>query len=135
MTQRIAIDSPNPKLNPADPGRVPRSAGVRAGNLLFLSGMMSIDPATGDFRPGSVTEQTRTVLTNVADLLQSAGTSLDYAVKVTVHLASILDYEEMNAVYCDFFTGEALPARTVCAVQMTDGQKIEVECVAVVPTA
>jgi 2-iminobutanoate/2-iminopropanoate deaminase len=135
MTDRTAIQSPNPKLNRTDLDRVPRSAGVRAGNLLFLSGMMSIDPATGGFRPGSVTEQTRTVLINLADLLQSAGTSLANAVKLTVNLASILDYEEMNAVYCDFFTGDSLPARTVCAVQMTDGQRIEVECVAVVPTA
>jgi 2-iminobutanoate/2-iminopropanoate deaminase len=135
MTQRIAIPSPIAALNAAHPGQVPRSPAVRAGNLLYLSSMTSIDPRTGEFRPGSVTEQTRTALTNIAAQLQSAGTELAHAAKVTVHLASILDYEEMNVVYCDFFTGDSLPARTVCAVQMAGGTKVSIECVAVVPSA
>jgi len=135
MTQRTAIASPITALNTQRPDQVPRSAAMRAGNLVFLSGMTSIDPQTGDFRPGSVTEQTRTALANIAAQLQAAGTELANAVKMTIHLASILDYEEMNVVYCDFFPGEALPARTVCAVQMAGGPKVAIECVAALPSA
>ncbi|MDB5806813.1 MAG: endoribonuclease [Betaproteobacteria bacterium] len=135
MMQRTAIPSPIAALNVVPPGQVPRSPAVRASNLVYLSSMTSIDPQTGEFRPGSVTEQTRTALTNVAAQLVSGGTDLRNAVKVTVHLASILDYEEMNAVYCDFFTGDSLPARTVCAVQMAGGPKVGFECVAAMPSA
>lgn len=135
MTSRFAISSPNAHLNVSAADQVPRSTAMRVGNMVFLSSMSSIDPATGNFRPGSVTEQTRTALANIADLLKSAGTELANAVKVTIHLASILDYDEMNAVYIDFFNGDALPARTVCAVQMADGKKISIECVAAVPSA
>jgi 2-iminobutanoate/2-iminopropanoate deaminase len=132
-SERTIIESPHPGLTSTRADQVPRSAGVRVGNLLFVSGQLSIDPGTGNYKAGSVTLETQTALTNLSDLLRAAGTELANAVKVTINLSNILDYDEMNTVYRSFFTGDSLPARTVCAVTLPYGSKVEIECIAAIP--
>ena len=103
--------------------------GVRAGDFVFLSGMAAIDPATGDRLKGTVAAETRQILTNMAQLLEAAGSSLAKIVKINVLIYSMLEYENMNSVYREFFPADP-PARTVCGVQLIGGQKVEIDCVA-----
>jgi 2-iminobutanoate/2-iminopropanoate deaminase len=99
---------------------------------VFVSGQVAIDPATGQFVPGSVAEQTERVLKNVAAVLKAAGSSLDQVVKTTVFLADMKEFAEMNEVYATFFSG-APPARaTVAAAGLPLGARVEIEVVALV---
>jgi 2-iminobutanoate/2-iminopropanoate deaminase len=91
--------------------------------------MVAIDPATGERAHGTVAAETRQILTNMAHLLESAGSSLAKVVKVNVLIYSMLEYDNMNAVYREFFPLDP-PARTVCGVQLSGGNKVEIECVA-----
>jgi len=109
----------------------PYSQGIAAGNLVFTSGQLGLDPATGDFAPGGVAEQTRQSLQNVAAVLAAAGTDLSHVVKTTVFLQSIDDFAAMNAVYATFFPGEA-PARSAVEVaKLPKGGLVEIEAIAV----
>jgi 2-iminobutanoate/2-iminopropanoate deaminase len=127
--QRDVIEPKNPLLNVSRNFHLPHSPGVQAGEFVFLSGMVAIDPATGDRAHGTVTAETRQILTNMAHLLESAGSSLAKVVKVNVLIYSMLEYDNMNAVYREFFPVDP-PARTVCGVQLSGGNKVEIECVA-----
>ena len=98
--------------------------------LLFLSGQIPIDPATGSFAEGGVKEQTRQCLLNAQAILQSAGLSLANVVKTTVYLADMGDFAAMNEVYAQFFT-QPFPARSAVAVKaLPKGALVEVECIA-----
>jgi 2-iminobutanoate/2-iminopropanoate deaminase len=81
----------------------PYSQAVRAGNLIFASGQIPIDPATGQFVPGGVAEQTEQVLKNLTELFAAAGVGLNQVVKTTVFLADMDDFAAMNEVYGRFF--------------------------------
>ena len=108
----------------------PYSQAIRAGDFVFTSGQIAIDPATGQFVSGTVAEQTERVLKNVAAVLTAAGSSLDKVVKTTVFLADMKDFAEMNEVYNTFFSG-APPARsTVAAAGLPRDAKVEIETVA-----
>src|SRR5207248_6931645 len=111
----------------------PYSQAVRAGNLVFASGQIPIDPATGEFVPGGIAEQTEQVLKNLTALFAAAGVGLDQIVKTTVFLADMNDFTAMNEVYGRFFS-EAPPARaTVQAARLPRDAKVEIEAIAVVP--
>lgn len=108
----------------------PYSQAVKAGNLLFVSGQIPIDPATGAFAGDDITAQTRQSLTNVQAILEEAGYSLSDVVKATVLLADMADFAAMNAVYAEFFT-ENCPARAAFAVKdLPKGAKVEIEVIA-----
>ena len=109
----------------------PYSQAVRAGNFVFASGQIPIDPATGEFVPGGIAEQTEQVLKNLTALFAAAGVGLDQIVKTTVFLADMNDFTAMNEVYGRFFS-EAPPARsTVQAARLPRDAKVEIEAIAV----
>ena len=113
------------------PGAIgPYSQAVQAGNMLFVSGQIPIDPATGAFAGEDITTQTRQSLTNLKAILEAAGYSCADVVKTTVLLADMGDFAAMNAVYGEFFT-ENCPARAAFAVkELPRGALVEIECVA-----
>lgn len=110
----------------------PYSQAIRAGDFVFVSGQIAIDPATGQFLAGTVAEQTERVFKNLEAVLRAAGSSLDKIVKTTVFLADMKDFTEMNEVYAKFFA-DAPPARaTVAAAGLPRDARVEIEAVALV---
>ena len=108
----------------------PYSQAIRVGNLIYTSGQIPINPATGQFVEGGIKEQTRQSLTNVKAILEEAGTSMVNVVKTTVFMADMNDFADMNAVYAEFFT-EPFPARSAVAVKtLPKGALVEIEVVA-----
>lgn len=108
----------------------PYSQAIEIGNLVFCSGQLPIDPATGAFPEGSIEAQTRQSLKNAAAILEAAGTDMHHVVKTTVFLASMDDFAAMNGVYAEAFT-EPFPARSAVAVKtLPKGALVEIECVA-----
>jgi 2-iminobutanoate/2-iminopropanoate deaminase len=114
------------------PGAIgPYSQAVKTGGLVFCSGQIPIDPATGEFVSENVAEQTEQVLKNLSEVLTAAGSGLDQVVKTTVFLADMNDFAEMNEVYGRFFS-ENKPARaTVQAARLPRDARVEIECIAV----
>ena len=114
------------------PGAIgPYSQAVKAGGMVFCSGQIPIDPATGEFVSEGVGEQTEQVLKNLGEVLTAAGTSLDQVVKTTVFLADMNDFAEMNEVYGRFFN-ENKPARaTVQAARLPRDARVEIDCIAI----
>ena len=104
---------------------LPLSPAIRAGEFVFLSGMT----ATGTPARGTVAAETRQILTNMGELLEAAGSSLAKVVKVNALIYSMLESENMNSVYREFFPVDP-PARTVCGAGLIGGHKVEIECVA-----
>lgn len=108
----------------------PYSQAVQAGNLLFISGQIPVDPATGAFAGEDITTQARQSLTNVRNILEAAGYALTDVVKTTVLLADMGDFAACNAVYSQFFT-ENCPARACFAVKaLPKGALVEIEAIA-----
>ena len=108
----------------------PYSQAVKAGNLLFVSGQLPIDPATGAFAGEDIATQTRQSLKNVKAILEEAGYALTDVVKATVLLADMADFAAMNAVYAEFFTANC-PARAAFAVKdLPKSAKVEIEVIA-----
>ena len=108
----------------------PYSQAIRVGNLVYTSGQIPIDPATGAFVEGGIKEQTRQSLTNVKAILEEVGTSLANVVKTTVFMADMADFADMNSVYAEFFT-EPYPARSAVAVKtLPKGALVEIEVIA-----
>ena len=109
----------------------PYSQAVKTGDMVFCSGQIPIDPATGEFVSGDVAEQTRQVLKNLSAVLEAAGTDLNNVVKTTVFLADMNDFTAMNEVYAEFFS-ENKPARaTVQAARLPRDARVEIDCIAV----
>ena len=110
----------------------PYSQAIRVGNLVYTSGQIPIDPATGVFAEGGIKEQTRQSLLNVKAILEEAGLSMGDVVKTTVFMADMGDFADMNSVYSEFFT-EPYPARSAVAVKsLPKGALVEIEAVAMV---
>lgn len=108
----------------------PYSLGIKAGQLVFCSGQLGLDPATGNMVEGGVEAETRQALTNLATVLEAAGSSLDRVVKTTVFLRDINDFARMNGVYAEFFTSEP-PARSAFQVAaLPRGGAVEIEAIA-----
>ncbi|QVJ82070.1 2-iminobutanoate/2-iminopropanoate deaminase [Prevotella sp. khp1] len=108
----------------------PYSQAIRVGNLLYTSGQIPINPATGSFVEGGIKEQTRQSLTNIKAILEEAGLTMAHVVKTTVFMADMNDFADMNAVYAEFFA-EPYPARSAVAVKtLPKGALVEIEVVA-----
>ena len=113
------------------PGAIgPYSQGIKTGNLVFVSGQLPIDPATGAM-PETIEEMTRQSLTNAKNILEQAGSSMDKVVKTTVFLKDMNDFAAMNGVYGTFFTEGSYPARSAIEVaRLPKDAKIEIEVIA-----
>ena len=108
----------------------PYSQAIKVGELVFVSGQLPIDPATGAFAEGGIKELTRQSLTNMKAILEEAGTSMANVVKTTVSLADMNDFAAMNEVYAEFFAAP-FPARSAVAVKtLPKGALVEIECIA-----
>lgn len=108
----------------------PYSQAIQAGNMVFVSGQIPVDPATGEFAGNDITTQTHQSLSNVKAILEEGGFSLSDVVKTTVLLADMGDFAAMNAVYAQFFS-EPFPARAAFAVkQLPKGALVEIEAIA-----
>lgn len=109
----------------------PYSQAIDSGaGIVFVSGQLPIDPATGAFPEGGVKEQTCQSLTNVKAILEAAGLGLGNVVKTTVFLADMADFSAMNEVYARFFSAP-FPARSAVAVKaLPKGALVEIECIA-----
>ena len=108
----------------------PFSAAVRAGDLLFLSGQVALDPATGKLVVGDIGAQTEQIFANISAVLEAAGKSFDDVMKTTVYLADMKDFGAMNTVYARHFQ-TPYPARTtIQAAGLPLGAAVEIEVVA-----
>jgi 2-iminobutanoate/2-iminopropanoate deaminase len=124
MRQRITTESAPTAIGPY-------SQGIRAGQLVFCSGQIPLDPATGQLVGGDIAAQTRQVFANLQAVLTAAGASLDHVVKTTVYLADMNDFAAMNEVYATFF-GSPAPARaTVQAARLPRDARVEIDAIAV----
>jgi 2-iminobutanoate/2-iminopropanoate deaminase len=111
----------------------PYSQAVRVGDFVFTAGQIPLDPATGKMVEGGIEAQTRQALTNLSAVLEAAGTSLANAVKTTVFMADMGEFQAMNGVYAKFFPG-APPSRSAVQVAALPlGARVEIEAVAIVP--
>lgn len=109
----------------------PYSQAIEANGIVFVSGQLPIDPATGAFAEGGIKELTRQSLTNMKAILAEAGLTMANVVKTTVFLADMADFAEMNEVYATFFEG-VCPARSAVAVKTLPKEaRVEIECIAV----
>ena len=109
----------------------PYSQAIEANGIVFVSGQLPIDPATGAFAEGGIKELTRQSLTNMKAILVEAGLTMANVVKTTVFLADMADFAEMNEVYASFFEG-VCPARSAVAVKTLPKEaRVEIECIAV----
>lgn len=108
----------------------PYSQAIRVGNLVYTSGQIPIDPATGAFAEGGIKEQTRQSLNNVKAILAEEGLAMNNVMKTTVFMADMNDFADMNSVYAEFFT-EPYPARSAVAVKsLPKGALVEIEVIA-----
>ena len=110
----------------------PYSQAVRAGDLVFASGQIPIDPATGEFVAGGVAEQTEQVLRNLTAVFEAAGVGINQIVKTTVFLADMDDFTAMNEVYGRFFSVEPPARATVQAARLPRDARVEIEAIAVI---
>lgn len=108
----------------------PYSQAIKVGNMVFASGQIPVDPATGEFAEGGIKGQTRQSLTNAQAILKEAGTDLFKVVKTTVFLSDMGNFAAMNEVYAEFFQ-QPYPARSAVAVKdLPKGALVEIECLA-----
>ncbi|MDR0849569.1 MAG: RidA family protein [Propionibacteriaceae bacterium] len=110
----------------------PYSQAVDTGRLIFVSGQLGLDPATGDFAGAGVAEQAKQALSNLEAILVEAGLGLTDVVKATVFLKDMADFAVVNQVYAERFTGPILPARSAVQVAaLPKGGLVEIEAIAV----
>ena len=106
---------------------------VRAGQFLFLSGQIGIDPATGELVPGGVEAEARRVLENLRAVLAAGGASFADVAKMTVYLADMKDFSVFNAVYVGYFDADPPARATVGVVALPRGARIEIDAIALLP--
>ncbi len=109
----------------------PYSAAVRVGDLLFLSGSIPLDPATGQVVPGDITAQATRVMENIRALLAAAGANFSHVVKTTVFLADMNEFGAMNEVYATYFTAPYPARSTVQVARLPRDVRLEIEVLAV----
>jgi 2-iminobutanoate/2-iminopropanoate deaminase len=110
----------------------PYSVAIRAGDLIFTAGQIGIDPKTSEVVSGGIETETRQVLTNIRNILETANSSMDLVIKTTVFLRDMSEFGKMNSIYAEFFT-ENFPARsTIQVAALPKGAAVEIETVAAV---
>jgi len=117
------------KAGPAAIG--PYSQAIVCGEMVFVSGQIPLDPATGAFVQGGIEAQTRQVMRNIGAILEAAGSSLDQVVKTTVYLADLNDFDEMNRTYGTFFTGDPPARATVQVAKLPKGASVEIDAISI----
>ncbi|GAB4502899.1 MAG: RidA family protein [Anaerolineales bacterium] len=108
----------------------PYSVAIQTESLVFCSGQLGLDPATGDFSAADVAGQTRQALTNLKHVLEAAGSSLEKVVKTTVFLRDMADFPKMNAVYAEFFSANPPARSAIAAAALPKGGLVEIEAIA-----
>jgi 2-iminobutanoate/2-iminopropanoate deaminase len=126
MIERISSPGTPPPQGPYSPA-------VKAGDYIYVSGQIPVDPATGQLAPGGIGEETRQTLTNIKKILEGAGASMARVVRCGVFLVDASEFKAMNAVYMEFF-GEVKPARTtiIVAALPMPGARVEIDAIAYV---
>ena len=110
----------------------PYSQAIRAGDWLFASGQIPLDPATGKLVTGEIEDEARRVLLNLAAVLAAAGSGFDRVVKTTVYLTDLSLFPRVNAIYAEFFSAAPAPARvTVGVASLPLGARVEIDAIAV----
>ena len=108
----------------------PYSQAVRAGQFLFVSGQVPIDPATGALVEGGIADQTRRALTNIGEILRAAGASFQNVVRTTVYLADLNDFPAMNDAYAAFFVSPQPARSTIQAARLPRDARVEIDVIA-----
>ena len=120
-----------PVSTPNAPAAIgPYSQAIRAGDFLFVSGQIPLDPATGTLIQGEIAEQTHRVLRNLAAILEAAGASFHHVVKTTVYLADMSEFAAMNEVYATYFPAPAPARATVQAARLPRDVRVEIDLIA-----
>ena len=122
---RTVISTPN-----APQAIGPYAQAIRAGGLVFVSGQLAVEPATGQLIEGDIGAMTRRIFANLNAVLEAAGSSLAKVVKVTVFLADMDDFQAMNSVYAEFFPASPPARSTVQVARLPREARIEVEAIA-----
>ena len=123
---REAISTPNA------PGAIgPYSQAVKAGNLLFLSGQIPLDPVTGQLVEGGIEAQTRQVFQNIGEILKAAGATFDHVVSASVFLADMNEFAKMNEIYATYFSSPAPARATVQVARLPRDCRVEIQVTAV----
>ena len=122
---RSAVSTPSA---PAAIG--PYSQAIRAGSLLFLSGQIPLDPATGNLVEGGIEAQTHQVFRNIGAILTAGGSSFDGVVSATVYLADMNDFAKVNEIYATYFTSPAPARATVQVARLPRDCKVEIQVIA-----
>jgi 2-iminobutanoate/2-iminopropanoate deaminase len=125
LTMRQAVSSPS-----APTAIGPYSQAIKAGNLLFVSGQVPIDPATGNLVDGDIATQTHRVFQNIGEILKAAGTSFDAVVRSTVYLQDMNDFGKMNEVYGTYFSSPAPARATVQVARLPKDARVEIDVIA-----
>jgi 2-iminobutanoate/2-iminopropanoate deaminase len=123
---RQAVSSPSAPLAIG-----PYSQAIRAGSLLFVSGQIPLDPATGNLVEGDLAAHTHRVFQNLSAILAAAGATFDNVVRTTVYLADMNDFPAMNAVYATYFSSPAPARATVQAARLPKDARVEIDVIAV----
>lgn len=109
----------------------PYSQAIAAGELVFVSGQIPIDPATGELIEGGIEEQTDRAMKNLKAIIEAAGSSMSRVVKTTVYITDMDDFQAMNGVYGRYFEGDEPPARAaIQAGRLPKGVSVEIEAIA-----
>jgi 2-iminobutanoate/2-iminopropanoate deaminase len=108
----------------------PYSQAIRAGQLLFVSGQVPIDPANGELVQGGIAAQTRRALENIGEILKAGGASFQQVVRTTVYLADLADFSAMNEVYATFFTAPQPARSTFQAARLPRDSRVEIDVIA-----
>ncbi len=108
----------------------PYSQAIAAGGLIFVSGQLAIDPATGELVSGDIAAMTRQIFRNIEAVLAAAGSGLDKIVKTTVFLADLGDFQTMNGAYSEFFPAQPPARSTVQVARLPRDARVEIEVVA-----
>jgi len=108
----------------------PYSQAIKAGDFLFASGQIPLDPATGTLVTGGIAEQTHRVLKNLAGVLEAAGIGFDKVVKTNVYLSDMADFAAMNEIYATYFPQPAPARATIQAARLPRDVKVEIDLVA-----
>ena len=111
----------------------PYSVAINAGHLVFASGQLGIVPESGEIIAGGVEAETRQSLTNIKNVLEAEGTTLEWVVKTTVFLRDMADFPKMNSVYGEFFPSNAPARSTIQAAALPKGGAVEIEAIALIP--
>ena len=108
----------------------PYSQAIKAGNLLFLSGQIPLDPATGQLVPGGIDSQTRRVFANIGAILKAAGLSFANVVSATVYVADMNDFGKVNEIYATYFSAPAPARATVQVARLPKDALVEIQVIA-----